>query len=333
MIGRGLALLLLALLAPTPVFAHEAYVLSPEEFRQGMASSQTPLFSALADPKNLTLTLVITLGILTALVLAIIFWRSNLGRRVDTRLRAWQRLGPVLVRVAVGASFIIGALSQQFLGPEVSFASFGPADPLRIVMLVAGSMILFGLLTEAAALASLIVFSWAALAYGWYLTTYLNYLAEILVLLIFGARTFSLDRMLLGAKERWPALFEYESTIVRVGYGIALIYAAVLVKFFHPQLSLLVVSDYHLTQFNWLFPSDPNLLVLGAGMAEIALGLFILIGFQVRLTVLVTIFYLTLSLFYFRELVWPHLILYGISLKLLFDGGGRLALDNLLSRR
>ncbi len=36
-----------------------------------------------------------------------------------------------------------------------------------------------------------------------------------------------------------------------------------------------------------------------------------------RLTILISLFYITLSLLFFRERVWPHLLLYGISFNLL----------------
>ncbi|GBD34292.1 hypothetical protein HRbin35_00002 [bacterium HR35] len=35
------------------------------------------------------------------------------------------------------------------------------------------------------------------------------------------------------------------------------------------------------------------------------------------MTVLISLFYITLSLIYFKELVWPHILLYEISLNLL----------------
>ncbi|MDE1871819.1 MAG: hypothetical protein KGI06_06300, partial [Candidatus Micrarchaeota archaeon] len=36
---------------------------------------------------------------------------------------------------------------------------------------------------------------------------------------------------------------------------------------------------------------------------------------------------ITLSLLFFREAVWPHLMLYGISLSLLINGPGPLSID------
>jgi uncharacterized membrane protein YphA (DoxX/SURF4 family) len=158
-------------------------------------------------------------------------------------------------------------------------------------------------------------------------------LGEIIVLILFGAREpWSAYRWLFGKLARLPIIKQYESDIVRVFYGLALMYAAINVKFLHPILTISVIVQYNLTRFHLLFPHDPLFVVLGAALAEVAIGLFIMLGFQLRLTILVTLFYITLSLIFFRESVWPHLVLYGISLNLLITPQ-KLSLDNWLAKK
>ncbi|GBD34293.1 hypothetical protein HRbin35_00003 [bacterium HR35] len=112
-------------------------------------------------------------------------------------------------------------------------------------------MILFGFLTEIAAFIGLIIFIVGFFTFGPYLITYLNYLGELIVLAIFGMRRFSFDRLLFGPLKNWREKLEpYETTIVRVFYGTALIYARITVKFLHPDLSLRVVNDWQLTKFH-----------------------------------------------------------------------------------
>jgi len=149
------------------------------------------------------------------------------------------------------------------------------------------------------------------------MVTYLNYLGEFAVLLLFGMRRWSIDRYIFGKLKRFKKFEKYGPVIIRICYGIGLIFAAVTVKFLHPSLTLEIINNYNLLQFHWLFPNDALLVVLGAAIAETAIGLLIVIGFETRITILVLLFYLTLSLIYFREAVWPHFILYGISLNLL----------------
>lgn len=305
--------------APFIASAHEAYVLPYSFFWQEI---NTPInmraLEALHNPHDLLITLLVTGGVLLLIVLNFLFRLSSLGERVHTFFERFATLGPIFVRVAIASAFFFGAQSGAFLGPELLLTQTPFAELLRYALYLISGMILAGFLTELAALIGLIIFSIGFFSFGAYLATYLNYLGELIVLFLFGMRRWSLDGLLFGHLKTWRARLEpYETTIVRIFYGLALIYAGVTVKFLHPDLTLRVINDWNLTQFHWLFPSDPLLVVLGAGLAEAAIGLFLVFGFEMRMTVLISLFYITLSLFYFKELVWPHILLYGISLNLL----------------
>ncbi|MGH7245319.1 MAG: hypothetical protein ACREGI_00105, partial [Candidatus Levyibacteriota bacterium] len=63
-------------------------------------------------------------------------------------------------------------------------------------------------------------------------------------------------------------------------------------------------------------------------LSEISIGLFILLGFAMRFTVLISLFFITLSLLYFHELIWPHIMLYGISFSLLINSGDVFTIDH-----
>ncbi len=307
------------LLLPSYVSAHEAYVLPKDFFWQGIAKPADPrAFAALGNAHNLAIILEITAGVLLLLILNFLFRRSALGIRLNKFFERFSAFGPVFVRVAIAAAFFFGAKSGAFLGPELSLAQMPFAEVLRWSLYLASAMIFAGFFTELAAFIGLAVFTLGFFSFGAYLATYLNYLGELIVLALFGMRRFSLDAIIFGPLKKWRAKWQrYETTIVRVFYGLALVYAGITVKFLHPELTLRVINDWHLTQFHWLFPSDALLVVLGAGLAEAAIGLFIIIGFEMRMTVLISLFYITLSLLFFRELVWPHILLYGISLNLI----------------
>lgn len=313
-------LIVFAFFIPSAILAHEAYVLPTQTFWTMLHTPFDPrAFQALNDPHNLSLTLMITAGVITVYLLNFAFRLSKLGERVHRAIESIRFLGPIFVRIAISASFFASALSWSFLGPELSLHSLPVPGLLRSVLFAASAMIAFGLFTELAGLISLIIFTFGFAFFGIYLFTYFNYLGEIIVLFLFGMRKWSLDGLLFGPKN-WLAKYNHHTTtIVRMCYGFALMYAAITVKFLHPDMTMKVVNDWHLTQFHWLFPSDPLLVVLGAGLAEFAIGFFIFLGFEMRLTVAISLFYITLSLLYFRELVWPHLMLYGISLDLVIQ--------------
>jgi hypothetical protein len=320
----------LVALCPLVASAHEAYVL-PRDYFWAQLSGTTSLdaFSALTKADNVRVTLWIAAGVAIVLILNFLLRRTRAGYALHRLPERLSFLGPVFVRVAISASLFFSAWSWSFLGPELPLSGMIWPSVMRAILFAASGMILAGFLTEIAAAAVLAVYVIGFACYGLYLATYLNYLGELIVLVLFGLRVWSIDRAIFGPLRRFPKLRGYETTIVRVCYGLALMYAAITVKVLHPAMTARVVTDWHLTQFHWLFPSDPLLVVLGAGLAEFAIGLFIAIGFEMRITVLVSLFYITLSLLYFRELVWPHLMLYGISLSLLVKPE-TLTLDHLI---
>jgi uncharacterized membrane protein YphA (DoxX/SURF4 family) len=272
---------------------------------------------ALKSPHNLEVTFVIALGILVALTLNFFFRRSRIGQSISGSFERLSPYGPLFVRAAIALAFFYSAMSKSFLGPELPIGAMPYGEILRIALFVISAMIALGFLTEVAALTALAIFTIGFFVFGSYLITYLNYLGEIVVLLLFGTRRWSLDGFIFGPKKFLKRFEKYEPTVLRIFYGVALIYAAITVKLLHPSLTVEVVNHWNLTQFYWLFPSDPLLVTFGAGLAECAIGLFIILGFEMRLTILISLFYITLSLLFFRELVWPHLMLYGISFSLL----------------
>lgn len=315
------------------VQAHEAYVLPYETFWRALGEPAGPkAFDALKNPHNFWVFIVIAATTALLLTLNLLLRRTKLGGRLHRWPERYAHLGRHFVRFAIAAAFFFSAASQTFLGPELREGLFPHAPLISLAVFAISLMIAFGLFTEAAALLGLAVFIKSFSIFGPYLLTYFNYLGELIVLLLFGLRTFSLDHYLFGPLRRFKYLKKYETTIIRAFYGLGLMYAAVTVKLLHPAITLQVVTDWHLTRFHWLFPADPLLVTFGAGLAELVIGFFITIGFELRLTVLVSLFYLTLSLLYFGEAVWPHLLLYGLSFNLLVQPE-TFTLDNFLFQK
>lgn len=298
--------------------AHEAYVIPSENFWSELSSPiSLHSFDALKDPHNLTITLSVIAGVVVLLGANLWFRSTGAGQRFYAWLEGFAWDGPHVVRLTIALALFFSAASNSFLGPEVPLSVFPYPEFVRFVLFAMSALIALGFLTELAAIAGIVLFVWCATLVGPYLFSYVNYLGEFIVLLLFGMRVLSVDRYLFGPLRRFKAFERYETAIVRICYGFTLLYAAVTVKLLHPDITYTVVHDWNLTQFYWLFPSDPLLVTLGAGLVEAMIGIFIIIGFELRLTVLVSLFYITLSLLFFRELVWPHLLLYGISISLL----------------
>lgn len=300
------------------VSAHEAYVMPYDTFWNGVHQTSNPsIFEALENPADIQVTAIIVVSVLLFLGLNFLFRLSKPGQKVHLFFEKFSRFGPHAVRISIAVSLFFSAWSGVFLGPELHGNLFAQSELIRGTLFVISFMILFGVMTELAAVVGIAIFISAFSVFGSYMLTYSNYLGEFIVLLLFGMRVFSVDKYLFGPLKRFHSLEKYETLIIRVMYGFALIYAAITVKLLHPDLTTSVVTTWNLTQFHWLFPSDPLLVAFGAGIVECVIGLFIIFGFEMRMTILISLFYITLSLLYFRELVWPHILLYGISFNLL----------------
>lgn len=316
-----------ALFGATAALAHEAYVLTPAQFHTGLARTSFRAFTALADPHNLGIFFAVAIGTLIGFSLSFVARHTRLGLRTDTFLGKYADYGLFFIRISLGVATCIGAALGSFLGPEIPFSTLPLPDLFLPLAFAAGVLLVLGLFTEYAAAALLVTFLAATTVYGSYLLTYVNYLGEIAALFLFGSHFHSLDRVFFGERRRYPKYTKFEPFIIRATYGLAIVYTAIAVKLLHPDITLAVVNQYNLTQFHWLFPSDPLLVALGAGLAELLIGFLLIIGLEVRVTVLVSLFYITLSLFFFRESVWPHLILYGVSFQLILNGAGPYSVD------
>lgn len=314
----------------TPAFAHEAYVLTQQEFNQGIAITTTNPIAPLLDSSHMGLSAIISICVVIAYTLAILWATTPWSNMLDGIVRKAKVVGPFIIRIAISSSFFYAASANSVLGPELSLAHIPGGAFIRILLFAVSLMVFFGVFVELAALIGLVVFIYMSKSYGLYMITYLNYLGELIVLFLFGSRTFSFDRLLFGKKLWFKKIEKYkelEVPIVRVLYGLALIYAGVDIKFLHQILSVWVYNQYHLQDF---FKASAPFIAAGAGVSEILIGLFIVLGFAMRFTILISLFFITISLLYFHELIWPHFMLYGISFSLLINSADTFTIDRYL---
>jgi hypothetical protein len=53
----------------------------------------------------------------------------------------------------------------------------------------------------------------------------------------------------------------------------------------------------------------------------------LILGIEIRWTAIFVLFWLTLSLLYFGEAAWPHLVLFGLGIALFLHGYDRYSLE------
>jgi uncharacterized membrane protein YphA (DoxX/SURF4 family) len=239
--------------------------------------------------------------------------------------------GLLIGRITLGLSLIASGYHQAVFGPELAFTHFMSPDIalyLKWVFIALGVTILLGFMTRIASFIVLAIFLFFAVKVGPYITTYTNHLGEIIIMLFLGQHLLSLDKSVF----RWSRVvnkltraFEpYAFLVMRVSFGISLIYASIYAKFIHSDLALNTVLEYNLTDY---FHFDPLFIVLGALIIEVLLGIFFIIGFEVRFAAFLLSIFLVLSLLYFGEAVWPHIVLFGVALALFVHGYDRYTLE------
>lgn len=321
---------LLVLLFPPLVFAHEAYVLTPEQFQEGLAQNSTNPLAGLLDPEYIKLSAVITIAVIVSYILAILWATTPPAAYLDRVIKKNKLIGPLIIRLAISASFFFAAQANAILGPELSLENVAGAAVIRFLLFLISVMVFFGVFIEMAALIGLGLFIYMTAYHGFYMVTYANYFGELIVLLLFGSRTLSFDFLFFGKKLWVKSLEKYkelEVPIVRMLYGMALIFAGYTIKFQHQILTIRVYEEYHLVDF---FQAKATFIAAGAGLSEIAIGLFILLGLAMRWTLIISLVFITLSVLYFKEMLWPHLMLYGISFSLLINSADPFTVDHYL---
>ena len=321
------------LFLPGLASAHENYVLPKADIDRGMMDWSLNVFSALKNPHNLVIALGAGLGITIAFTIFYFLSFSKAGIFLGRKIQKLEPLGHVILRVALAVSFFASAYFNSFLGPEIPLSSIPAGSIIRLVLAISGFLILFGFLTELAGLIGLIILILTTFVYKDYMLTYFNYFGEFAALMLFGSRFFSWDKIRTKASA-WQNKFKaWEIPLIRITYGISVLYPAISIKLLHPIIMVEIANKYNLMQFHWLFPPDPLLISLGTGLAQIAVGLFIIFGFETRLASLATLFLYLGSILFFKEAVWPHYILLALALYLVINDGGEYSIDKFIERR
>jgi hypothetical protein len=305
---------LVAVMLPLGVSAHEVYVLSEDTIARSISEPSPNPFNAFATNRFQFFLW----GFIAFVVVSTIFFASITHRLeivFEPYLSRLRRYAAPVARITLGVCLIASAYNNALFGPELPLSDFGPyALLLKLVLFASGILILWKRHARVGALLALCIFALSAVWYGWYILTYLNYLGEI-VLALFVLK---------------PVWEPYAFLALRVGFGVSVVFAALYAKFINSNLALAVVFEYDLTRY---FQFEPLFIVLGACIIEILIGVFFIVGFEIRHTALFFLFWIVVSLFFFGEAVWPHLVLVGVNAALFMYGYDKLTVEGKVFNR
>jgi len=311
-------------------FAHEVYVLTQDKIDSGQKSTEVLIWKALHNTHNVGLFIFFTSLILGILALVAYLKYRGTFDKLGTKLDKGSSWAIALIRVAFGASLIVSSTHNALYGPELPLNSFAGGGVIRIILFITGVALVAGVATRIFAVIAGAIWFYALLLKGPYIFTYSNYIGEALALILLPLTIYSVDNWLVRTgriKKQKFAYAEYSFPIARILFAFSLLYTALTIKFSHTLLTLDVVNDYHLTRY---FPFEPLFIVLGAALIEVLVAMAFIAGFLQRFTTVIFLFVMTLSLFFFKESVWPHYLLIALGVGMFIHKPDKLTLDSRL---
>lgn len=265
--------------------------------------------------------------IASSIAVAIYLKSRPVFKRIGRFLDKATLFAPDIIRVSLGLSLIFAAYFHSVFGPELPASSFFAHQLVEPFLYMSGVLVTIGLGTRIVGFFIAAFWLGALIDRGWYMLTYLNYFGEALALILIRRQTFSLDALLFKPVTLTARYEKWAMPLARILFGLSLFYAAINVKFVSAALSLDVVNRYELTRY---FHFDPLFVVLGAGLVECLMALLFILGLLQRLNSLIFIAFITLSISFFKEAVWPHYLLLGLAVGIFLHKPDHLALDGIL---
>ena len=329
------AVFLGALGLPLTTFAHEVYVLPLDVIREAMTNPSPDPFSAILGNEWQFMFWAFVGFVAVSTIAAATFFGLFEKRMIPTLMRL-KRYALPLARLTAGLSTLSFGLAGALYGTEIPFDSlFGAASGLmQICFVAAGIALILGVFTRPFAVLLATVYAYAGYIYGWYIFTYTDHIGLYILLILLGSGGFTLSRRLHLNELNPPRIVEHlrplAFPILRILFGFGIMFASVYAKYMYSALALNVVVMYNLTTY---FPFDPLFVVLGALIIEFLAGILFMLGIAVRWSSLFLLFWLTLSLIYFQEDVWPHIILFGLCGVIFLHGYDKFSLEEPFLRR
>lgn len=308
----------------TKAYAHVGYVVGQQDFTQNLGHDTEYFFSPLSNKNDLLMIFCTLLGVFVLYFLA---WKIKPIRNriiaLRARLDTYDEYLPWILRLSLGIALIGASVAHVFISPVLHVGAFAGIE------LIVGFTLLAGFLVVPSALIALILYG-IALSQSFYIAGNLELAAALLALLILGSARPGIDDLLGVPHIKTERFKKYVPLLLRLGIGGALVFLSLYEKVLNPHVSDLVVVKYGL---NNILPVGAAMWVFAVGMIELAVGIFILIGFQTRLVTAIAFVVLMTTFFFFKEEVYSHVTLFGVLSALFITGGGKWSLDYLLKKR
>jgi len=301
-------------------YAHVSYVLAQDEMNKIMLHYPNIEVQALG-----MLISFVSMGVL---VLTTLHFkdRSFIINTIDVVSKKFSEHVPVILRIASGIFLIfsgifgeVGILSadQHFIDPDVMII-------LNYVQIGIGVILLVGFATRVAAFGLLSLFLSTFFAYGMHGIDQFMLLGISLVMFFEGCTKYAIDEYVATKSTKLKKIGEimleakpWSMLVLRVTLGITLIWLGLTEKILAPELFITVIENYQLP-----YIMNIELFVFAAGMLEILIGVFYLLGIFNRAVSMLFFGILIMTTLTFGENIIAHVFLFAVTLCLIIRGGG-----------
>lgn len=306
-------LLILAtlLLLPTSLFAHVKWFAEEQIIVRPYQLTDGPVIAAILIALG-----ILAIGVYLERKLVVPHWFA----------RFTQKYAPLVLSLAsigFGLSFILFSFNNFIFAPNL--AGNGITDPLIIIQLIAGILLLIGFYERIGTFLILALFAFGILRYGTIeMLDTLEMIGFALYALIIGRPRLTLadSPKLAHATHK---LHAYGLPILRIGTGLNLIILGFSEKILAPGLT----ADF-LARYDWNFMHNLGFewfsnywFAFSAGVGEILFGVFFVLGLVTRTTTLaLAVFLITTLLLLGPTELLGHLPHFSIAIALLILGSG-----------
>lgn len=319
------------------ILAHERWILTPEQIEEWNAHLRPELFSGFS---------VLNLSMISAFSLFIVgwVWLGFTGARelfpdLQARLSSYGDHVPRILRVCIGWILLSSAFgaeprfgiepftSPTFLAPDLELNQLGSAWAwLRWGEVFLGLTILFGIYVRLFSAVLILLCLLGGYLYGEAILAYAGALigASIYLVLQGPGRhylplpTLSMFRGLQMALADQPR--QRAQAIMRILTGTTLLYLGVFFKVMQPNLSIGIISLYHLP----ILSAHPEAFTLLMALVEVSAGVLMIAGVLLRPLSLFLISAFTIFALLLPETPTEHILFYGVVLSCLINSAGHL---------
>jgi NADH dehydrogenase FAD-containing subunit/class 3 adenylate cyclase/uncharacterized membrane protein YphA (DoxX/SURF4 family) len=319
------------------LFAHERWILSPEQINQWNSHVRPELFSNLS-PINLIMISGFSLFIVGWV------WLGFTGARelfpdLQARLSSYGDHVPRILRVCIAWILLSSALgaeprfgvdpftSPTFLAPDLELNQLGPQWYwLRWAEIFLGLTILFGIYVRVFAALAIALSLLGGYLYGEAILAYAGaFIGANLYLVLQGSGrhyvplptlpVFKVLQTWLADQPRLRA-----QAIMRIMTGTTLLYLGVFFKVIQPNLSIGIITLYKLP----VLSLNPEAFTLFMALVEVSAGILMMAGVLLRPLSLFLITAFSVFALLLPETPTEHILFYGVVLSCLINSAGHL---------